>query len=211
MARRRDHSGRVRQVVRGIATDVVPIHQTIRKSRLTYIEINYIIRNNTRYHKGGGVLLTVKEAADRAGVHIETVRVWIREGRLAAALPARKKGYQINEHDLEAFLSDRSQVKQRGQVAADEVLRSLARAWSATGDKNYTKIAYEVAEISDLLQEYQKKWDQWEGDIVGRENKLLYDRGIHKKYGEIDKLKRVEGELILLSYNESVQNPVRDV
>jgi excisionase family DNA binding protein len=49
-------------------------------------------------------MLTVAEAARRSGRHPETVRRWIREGRL----PAKKIGTQhiIEEGDLEAMRDD---------------------------------------------------------------------------------------------------------
>lgn len=49
-------------------------------------------------------MLTVPEAARRAGRNPETVRRWIRSGRL----PSRKVGMQhvIEEADLEALLSE---------------------------------------------------------------------------------------------------------
>jgi excisionase family DNA binding protein len=49
-------------------------------------------------------MLTVPEAARRAGKNPETIRRWIREGKLAA----RKVGTQhtIDEADLDAFLDD---------------------------------------------------------------------------------------------------------
>jgi excisionase family DNA binding protein len=49
-------------------------------------------------------MLTVPEAAKKVGRNPETVRRWIREGRL----PATKFGTQhlIDENDLEMFLGD---------------------------------------------------------------------------------------------------------
>jgi excisionase family DNA binding protein len=49
-------------------------------------------------------MLTVPEAAKRSGRHPETIRRWIREGRLRA----KKIGTQhvIEEEDLEAMLED---------------------------------------------------------------------------------------------------------
>ena len=49
-------------------------------------------------------MITVPEAARRAGKNPETIRRWIREGRLAS----RKVGTQhtIEEHDLEAVIAD---------------------------------------------------------------------------------------------------------
>jgi excisionase family DNA binding protein len=51
-------------------------------------------------------MLTVPEAARRAGKNPETIRRWIREGKL----PARKVGTQhvLEEHDLEVYLGDTS-------------------------------------------------------------------------------------------------------
>ncbi len=51
-------------------------------------------------------MLTVPEAARRVGRNPETIRRWIREGKL----PARKVGTQhiLEERDLDAFLDDSS-------------------------------------------------------------------------------------------------------
>ena len=51
-------------------------------------------------------MLTVPEAARRAGRNPETIRRWIREGKL----PARKVGTQhvLEEGDLEAYLDESS-------------------------------------------------------------------------------------------------------
>ena len=51
-------------------------------------------------------MLTVPEAARRAGKNPETIRRWIREGKL----PARKIGTQhvLEEHDLEVYLGEAS-------------------------------------------------------------------------------------------------------
>ena len=49
-------------------------------------------------------MITVPEAARRAGRNPETIRRWIREGKLAS----RKVGTQhtIEEHELEALMGD---------------------------------------------------------------------------------------------------------
>ncbi|HUG30899.1 MAG TPA: helix-turn-helix domain-containing protein [Candidatus Limnocylindria bacterium] len=49
-------------------------------------------------------MITVPEAARRAGKNPETIRRWIREGKLTS----RKVGTQhtIEEHDLEAVIAD---------------------------------------------------------------------------------------------------------
>jgi excisionase family DNA binding protein len=56
-------------------------------------------------------MLTVPEAADRAGRNAETIRRWIRSGRLRA----RKVGTQhvIEESDLDAALEDRFLAPER--------------------------------------------------------------------------------------------------
>jgi excisionase family DNA binding protein len=63
-------------------------------------------------------MLTVPEAARRAGKNPETVRRWIREGKLAA----RKVGTQhtIDEEDLAAFLR------------ADDEMLPLPTEWATT-------------------------------------------------------------------------------
>lgn len=111
-------------------------------------------------------MLSVEEAAAHAGVHIESVRRWIRSGKLPAALPSRKKGYLIRPEDLEAFLQGKNQVRQKGQIEAEKVLSALARAWKESGDKRYQRIAFEVAEISGLLEDYRRVWDTWDGNLA---------------------------------------------
>lgn len=48
-------------------------------------------------------MLTVSEAAERAGVHTGTVRKAIRDGRLPAVAPAWPNGYGIRPEDLDAW------------------------------------------------------------------------------------------------------------
>ena len=47
----------------------------------------------------------VKEVAEQAGVSEETVRRWIRSGRLEASQPSRKQGNSITEESLAKFVS----------------------------------------------------------------------------------------------------------
>lgn len=67
-------------------------------------------------------MLTVPEAARRTGVHPETIRRWIRSGRLRS----HKVGTQhiVEEADLEVT---------RNEVEGAETL-SLPRAWQTTAD-----------------------------------------------------------------------------
>ena len=50
--------------------------------------------------------LTVNQIAERLQVHQETVRRWLREGRLAGRNFGGKSGYRIRERDLEACLTE---------------------------------------------------------------------------------------------------------
>ena len=50
-------------------------------------------------------LLTVSEAADRLRLNPETIRRWLRDGRLSGLwLGSDKAGWRISEQDLDAFL-----------------------------------------------------------------------------------------------------------
>ena len=56
---------------------------------------------------GGGRLLTVAEVAERLRTHPETVRRWMREGRLRGVrLGGPKLGWRVAEAELERFLTD---------------------------------------------------------------------------------------------------------
>jgi excisionase family DNA binding protein len=52
---------------------------------------------------------TVVDIAQRLKVHEETVRRWLREGRLRGRNFGGKTGYRVRERDFEAFLDDESQ------------------------------------------------------------------------------------------------------
>jgi excisionase family DNA binding protein len=49
-------------------------------------------------------LYSTEEAAEYLGVHIQTVRAWIRSGKLPASRLAGQKSIRIREPDLEAVL-----------------------------------------------------------------------------------------------------------
>jgi excisionase family DNA binding protein len=58
-------------------------------------------------------LLTVTEAAERLRLNPETIRRWLRDGRLSGVwLGSDKAGWRISERDLDAFLH-RSQRRVR--------------------------------------------------------------------------------------------------
>jgi len=48
--------------------------------------------------------LTVAQIAERLQVHQETVRRWLREGRLLGKNFGGKGGYRVRESDLQAFM-----------------------------------------------------------------------------------------------------------
>jgi len=50
-------------------------------------------------------MLTVEEAADRLRVHAETVRRWLRSGRLRGHLLSERAGYRIPASEVERLLT----------------------------------------------------------------------------------------------------------
>ncbi|HYT35224.1 MAG TPA: helix-turn-helix domain-containing protein [Ktedonobacteraceae bacterium] len=52
-------------------------------------------------------LLNVEQVADELGVHVETIRKWIREKQLNAVSLGRRGGYRIRRSALEDFLRRR--------------------------------------------------------------------------------------------------------
>lgn len=55
--------------------------------------------------------LTVAEICERLRVHEETVRRWLREGKLPGRAFGGRTGYRVRESDLEAFLSQEPDEK----------------------------------------------------------------------------------------------------
>jgi excisionase family DNA binding protein len=51
--------------------------------------------------------LDVEQVADELGVHVETIRKWIREKQLNAVSLGRRGGYRIRRSALEDFLRKR--------------------------------------------------------------------------------------------------------
>ncbi len=60
-------------------------------------------------------LLTVADICERLHVHEETVRRWIRTGRLPARGFGGRTGYRVKESDFLAFLNE---VAPEGKLAA---------------------------------------------------------------------------------------------
>ncbi len=49
--------------------------------------------------------LTVAQAAELVQVHPETIREWLREGRLPGTLLSRRAGWRIRARDVERLLA----------------------------------------------------------------------------------------------------------
>ena len=52
--------------------------------------------------------LTVDEAAEQIKVHPETIRRWLREGKIEGVLISRSAGYRIRQSALDNFLNGRA-------------------------------------------------------------------------------------------------------
>ncbi len=58
-------------------------------------------------------MLTVEEVARRLATSEETIRRWLRSGRLRGVrLGATRAGWRVSEADLAAFLSERANVQE---------------------------------------------------------------------------------------------------
>ena len=55
--------------------------------------------------------LTVSEICERLRVHEETVRRWLREGKLPGRAFGGRTGYRVRESDLESFLNQDADQK----------------------------------------------------------------------------------------------------
>lgn len=59
-------------------------------------------------HMPEDTLLTVEDVARRLGVHIDSVRRWIRAGELVAIDLGGAAGYRITPAELERFIAERT-------------------------------------------------------------------------------------------------------
>lgn len=72
--------------------------------------------------------ITVKEISKRLNVNPETVRRWIREGKLESTQDSRKKGNFIKESDFLAFCDTHRKYYKPSKepiVMDDEILRAI--------------------------------------------------------------------------------------
>jgi len=56
-------------------------------------------------------LLDVEKVAEEPGVHVDTVRKWIREKQLRAVKLGRRGGYRIRRSDFHEFLRKRETIQ----------------------------------------------------------------------------------------------------
>ena len=61
--------------------------------------------------------MTVDEIADALKVHVNTVRRWLREGKLTGHNFGGKTGYRIRERDLQQFIDERFEGDAKKLVA----------------------------------------------------------------------------------------------
>ena len=52
--------------------------------------------------------LTVEDAAEQIQVHPETIRRWLREGKIEGVLISRAAGYRIRQSALDRFLDEKA-------------------------------------------------------------------------------------------------------
>jgi excisionase family DNA binding protein len=62
-------------------------------------------------------LLDVETVAEELGIHIETVRKWIREKQLKALNLGRRGGYRIRRSDLDEFLRKRETIQDHDDIS----------------------------------------------------------------------------------------------
>ncbi len=60
--------------------------------------------------------LTVEQAAERIQAHVETVRRWLREGKISGTLISRRAGYRIAAGEVDRFLKEGP--REAGKLAA---------------------------------------------------------------------------------------------
>ena len=62
-------------------------------------------------------LLDVEKVAEELGVHVDTVRKWIREKQLRAIKLGRRGGYRVRRSALDEFLRKRETIQDDGNIS----------------------------------------------------------------------------------------------
>jgi excisionase family DNA binding protein len=112
-------------------------------------------------------MLTVKEAARMAGRNPETVRRWIREGKL----PARKFGHEhaIDDDDLGMFMKKAGLEVQAPPRATVDIAGLIREA----RDDRSTRISDVVTTYRAGVEEGRRATNEWLPAIVGRIVRLI--------------------------------------
>jgi excisionase family DNA binding protein len=86
------------------------LHQTTES--VTYVESQLIkdVPGKQTEVLSSEELLDVEKVAEELGVHVDTVRKWIREKQLRAVKLGRRGGYRIRRSDLDEFLRKRETI-----------------------------------------------------------------------------------------------------
>lgn len=69
--------------------------------------------------------LTVDEISDKLDVNKETVRKWIRSGRLKATIYSRRNGSIISEEDYQKFISKNPTYKPKNSSETEKLMKEL--------------------------------------------------------------------------------------
>jgi len=62
--------------------------------------------------------VTVEEAARMIGVHEQTIRRWLRDGRMPGTLLSRRAGYRIQQVEVDRILREGLPGDDEGKLAA---------------------------------------------------------------------------------------------
>ena len=102
---------------------------------------------------------TVEQVSNALSVNQETVRRWIRSGRLVAICVSKKEGHKIGESDLDDFLTNNPKYKRKYcSMEYDDLTNTYlavrmqlqAELVRLTNDKY--AIEKRIAEIQELLK-----------------------------------------------------------
>ena len=98
-----DRARRLSSVVRGATDATLSLYSTLIRfySLLYSVRIGGEAVEDERWY-------TIAEIVNLLKVHEQTVRRWIRNGELRAAMLGRKAGYRVKASDLAAFLEVRT-------------------------------------------------------------------------------------------------------
>lgn len=98
--------------------------------------------------------MTVNDICKQLRVHPETVRYWLRTGRLAGTMSSKKEGYTITDDDFFLFTSNHPKYEERRKEmtkeSRDQGIIEVAEFWGA----QMPMMAME--EMAELIQAISK-------------------------------------------------------